>query len=57
MDDDVGLDDVLGLCTIDLEDLKLGEKPVAVDKLIQGKKAGWFSKEGRIFLEISFLQD
>ena len=58
MDDDIGLDDKLGGCTVDLEDLHLNEKPKPVEMALQSnKKGGWFSKkqEARIFLEISFL--
>ena len=54
MDDDVGLDDKLGGCTIDLEDLHLNKTPKPVEKMIQSKKGGWFAKEAKIFIELSF---
>ena len=55
MDDDVGMDDKIGGCTINLEDLNLGAKLTQVDSVLQSK-TGWFSKDARIFLEISFME-
>lgn len=56
-DDDVGFDDKLGGCTIDLEKMNLNEEPTDVEKVIDNKKgAGWFSKKAKIYLEITFTQ-
>ncbi len=57
MDDDFGLDDQLGGCTIDLEKLGLSGEPTDVEQLIQNKKGeGWFSKRAKIFLQISYTE-
>jgi hypothetical protein len=57
MDDDFGLDDSLGGCTIHLEKLSLSGEPTYVEKVIDNKKGeGWFSKKAKIFLELTYTE-
>jgi Ca2+-dependent lipid-binding protein len=54
LDDDIGFDDVLGSCNINLEKLKEG-KPMEIEKVIEHKKTGgWFSKKAKIYLKVSY---
>jgi hypothetical protein len=58
MDDDFGLDDSLGGCTINLEKLNINGDPTQVEKVIDNKKGeGWFSKKAKIFLELTFTEE
>lgn len=57
LDDDIGFDDVLGSCNINLEKLKEG-KPMEIEKVIEHKKAGgWFSKKAKIHLKVSYTSE
>eukprot|EP00542_Grammatophora_oceanica_P018108 CAMPEP_0194049096 /NCGR_PEP_ID=MMETSP0009_2-20130614/29639_1 /TAXON_ID=210454 /ORGANISM="Grammatophora oceanica, Strain CCMP 410" /LENGTH=132 /DNA_ID=CAMNT_0038695165 /DNA_START=75 /DNA_END=473 /DNA_ORIENTATION=- len=51
MDDDFGLDDKLGGCTIKLEDEDLSSEPKAFEKKVDNK---WFCKDARIHVQISY---
>lgn len=53
MDDDWGKDDELGSCKINLEKLKPSEEGTEVVTAVD-KNGGWFSKNARIHLKISF---
>lgn len=55
MDDDVGGDDKIGSCEIDLESLNPDEEGNGVQMVIDPKK-GWFSKSAEIFLKISYTE-
>lgn len=57
MDDDLGMDDKLGGCTIDLEKLGLSNEPTQVEHVIDNKKGeGWFSKKAKVFLDIAYTE-
>jgi Ca2+-dependent lipid-binding protein len=57
LDDDIGFDDVLGSCNINLEKLKEG-KPMEIEKVIEHKKTGgWFSKKAKIYLKVSYTSE
>lgn len=57
IDDDFGLDDSLGGCTINLEELKLNEgEPTQVEMAVNNKRDGWFSTKAKIYLDISFTE-
>lgn len=54
-DDDIGLDDTVGSCKIDLEKMKDG--CIEVEKVIDQKKGeGWFSKKATIYLKVSYAE-
>jgi Ca2+-dependent lipid-binding protein len=56
-DDDVGRDDLLGSCHIQLEKLGLSGELTEVEKVIDNKKGeGFFSRKARIFLKLSFTE-
>ena len=56
MDDDIGLDDKIGSCKIDLE--KIGSEPKEIEKVIDPKKdGGWLSRKAKIFLKVSYTED
>ena len=52
-DDDPIFDDKLGSCTIDLEKLKLGPKPIEVDRVVD---RNILRKNARIYLKISYIK-
>jgi Ca2+-dependent lipid-binding protein len=53
-DDDFGFNDLLGSCHINLEKLKEDE-PMQIEKVIEHKKiGGWFSKNAKIYLKVSY---
>lgn len=51
MDSDVGLDDKLGSCTIQLAELGLSADPTDVERVVDNNL---IRKDGKIFLKISF---
>ena len=55
MDDDIGKDDKIGSCEINLESLNPSEEGNGVEMVIDPKK-GWFSKSATIFLKISYSE-
>jgi hypothetical protein len=55
LDDDIGFDDVLGSCDINLEKLKEDGEPMEIEKVIEHKKTGgWFSKKAKIYLKLKY---
>lgn len=55
-DDDIGFDDVLGSCKINLE--KISSDPTSFAEVIDHKKdGGWFSKKATIYLQVSFTEE
>ena len=56
-DDDVGFDDELGACKIDLRKLA-PDNPIEVEQVIDHKKdGGWFSKKAKIFLKVTLAEE
>jgi len=53
-DDDIGRDDKVGSCTVDLEKMNLSSTPVHVEKVIDPKRLHFFSHKARIHLKISY---
>merc|ERR1712125_47310 len=53
MDKDPLVDDKLGYCKVKLEDLGLSEVPLGIDRVVDNN---WFTKDGKIFLQISWTQ-
>jgi C2 domain len=51
MDDDMLLDDKIGVAKIKLEDLALTAEPIGVDRVVDNN---WFCKDARIYLTISY---
>ena len=57
MDDDIGLDDKIGFCEINLEKMDLSAEPQEVSVVIDPKKGGgWFSKSAKIYLHLSYVE-
>jgi Ca2+-dependent lipid-binding protein len=55
MDDDWGKDDKIGACKINLEKAGLSAEPKDFEDTID-KNGGWFSKNSKIHLKISFAE-
>jgi Ca2+-dependent lipid-binding protein len=57
-DEDVGFDDNIGYCKIELDGLDLSDKPRAIDKVIdrKGLVGRIFKKEARIHLQLSYKE-
>jgi Ca2+-dependent lipid-binding protein len=55
MDDDWGKDDKIGACKINLEKAGLSADPKEFEDTID-KNGGWFSKNAKIYLKISFAE-
>jgi len=54
-EDHLGIDDCLGKCEIELEDLDLDGSPMRIEKSIDNKRGiGFFSRTASIILEISY---
>lgn len=57
MDDDIGIDDKIGSCELNLEGMGLNEEPLEISSIIDHKKGGgWFSKKAKIYLHVSFVE-
>jgi hypothetical protein len=52
-DEDIGLDDKLGQCSINLAELGLSEKPIDVERVIDGNT---FHKNAKIYLKLSYRE-
>jgi Ca2+-dependent lipid-binding protein len=58
MDDDIGFDDELGSCVINLEKLKKDGDPMTVEKVIEDKNGvGFFDKKAKIYLKIKYTSE
>jgi Ca2+-dependent lipid-binding protein len=58
MDDDIGFDQVLGTCVINLEKLKKDSDPMTVETVIEDKAGvGFFDKKAKIFLKIKYTSE
>lgn len=55
MDDDIGKDDKIGACKINLEKAGLTAEPKEFENQID-KNGGWFSKNAKIYLKISYAE-
>jgi len=53
MDDDIGRDEKLGECKINLEKLDLGPEPTAIKRKVDNN---WFSKDAYVFLNLSYTE-
>mmetsp|Transcript_36795 Transcript_36795/g.52002 ORF Transcript_36795/g.52002 Transcript_36795/m.52002 type:complete len:141 (+) Transcript_36795:92-514(+) len=53
----IGTDDKLGECTVKLENMGLSEEPKEHVQKIDEKNGGWFSKDARIHLQLSYKED
>jgi len=53
-DEDIGRDDKVGGCTINLEKLQPSSTPVSVEQIIDPKRLNFFSNKARIHLKISY---
>jgi len=51
MDQDIGLDDKLGKCTIELDNLGLSEKATGVERVVDNNL---ICKDGKIYMQISY---
>jgi len=56
-DEDIGLDDYLGSCEIDIDDLGLDGTPMRIEKSIDRKRGVlMFSKTASIIMEIKYTK-
>jgi Ca2+-dependent lipid-binding protein len=53
LDEDVGVDQNLGSCTLPLDTLGLTETPMEIDRIIDGNT---FHKDARIYLKLSYRE-
>ena len=53
LDEDIGVDQKLGSCTLPLDTLGLTETPIEIDRIIDGNT---FHKDARLYLKLSYRE-